>query len=146
MIRVCDVTDTSLVTNHTHDKVITQIHIKLKLTGWQSSVLDISWNWFYMTVFIRNPRFVTVLTYRPVVELPVGPGRLPTPLLHGQSHLLKVPGVPVHKGRVHGFIFIWTGLLLRGCLTQTPSWLKDIRKVSWVDQTRRLKWAHLIWV
>lgn len=62
---------------------------------------------------------------QPVVELPVRPDGLPAPVLHSQSHLLQVPGVSVHKGRVHGFIFICAGLRLGGCLslTHTPSCL-----------------------
>lgn len=67
--------------------------------------------------------------HQPVVERLVRPGCLPAPILHSQSHLLQVPGVSVHKGRVHGFIFIRAGLRLRGCLTQTPSC--EVWKHSW---------------
>lgn len=75
-----------------------------------------------------NLKKITVTFYSythidlPVVKLLVRPDRLPAPVLHSQSHLLQVPGVSVHKGRVHGFIFLRAGLRLRGSLTQTPSW------------------------
>ena len=86
-----------------------------------------------------TPRWMDAHT--PVVELPVGPRRLPASVLHGQSHLLQVPRVSVHEGRIYGFMIIRSGLRLRGCLTQTPSWEtnKQIREIE--DETRTL-WTN----
>ncbi len=72
-------------------------------------------------ILFIHTHFYYAYIYKPVVKLLVGPRRLPAPVLHSQSHLLEVPGVSVHKGRVHGFIFIGAGLRLRNCLTHTSS-------------------------
>lgn len=66
-------------------------------------------------------RLGAIHSNKPMVKRTVWPCCLPAPVLHSQSHLLKVPGVSVQKGWIHSFISIRARLRLTGCMTQTSS-------------------------
>lgn len=93
--------------------------------NWKIKQLVLTVRYYDAPISNKEVRPVYACTHRPVVELPVGPGRLPAPVLHSQGHQLQVAGVSVDEGRVHGFILRCAGLRLGGCLTQTPGWVSE---------------------
>jgi len=78
---------------------------------------------------LRRHMVLAPREHQSVVELSVRPGRGPSSVLHGQRHLLQVPGVPVGERPAHrhflflfhSFLFLSEGSGPGGC-AQPASW------------------------